>query len=102
MKTYVVKIGDYWRVRAIYERQSFLFEFDSDDIETAEWFAGQFEKAHNSEIAEARKEENERCKQIILRRTGIPKDAKNPTRDAVVLLGEELAELITLTDENKR
>lgn len=35
-----------------------------------------------------------RARDIVLRRTEIPKDAKNPTRDYVVILGEEIAELI--------
>jgi hypothetical protein len=50
-------------------------------------------------LTEVEKEENERCKDIILKHTGIPKGAKNPTRDATVILGEELVELITLTDK---
>lgn len=35
-----------------------------------------------------------KAKSIVLRRTEIPKDAKEPTRDAVVILGEEIAEII--------
>lgn len=31
---------------------------------------------------------------IVVRRTEIPKEAKNPTRDGVVILGEEIAGLI--------
>lgn len=33
-------------------------------------------------------------KNIILRRTEIPKGARNPTRDATVILGEQLVQLI--------
>lgn len=36
----------------------------------------------------------EKAKAIVLRRTEIPKDAREPTRDAVVILGEEIAEII--------
>ena len=35
-----------------------------------------------------------RCKQIVLRRTEVPSDAKNQTRDGVVILGEQIAALI--------
>ena len=43
---------------------------------------------------EAKEEERKRCRDIILRRTEIPKDARNPTRDSVVVLGEELCNII--------
>lgn len=34
------------------------------------------------------------AKSRVLRRTGIPKDAKNPTRDVVVIIGEKCADII--------
>lgn len=36
----------------------------------------------------------ERAKARVLRRTEIPSDAKNPTRDIVVIIGEECARII--------
>lgn len=50
---------------------------------------------NQQQVEEVVRKERERIKNIILRRTEIPKGARNPTRDAVVLLGEELVELVT-------
>lgn len=36
----------------------------------------------------------EQAKSCVLRRTEIAADAKNPTRDAIVILGEEIADII--------
>lgn len=35
-----------------------------------------------------------RAARIVVKATGIPKDAENPTRDHIVLLGEEISERI--------
>ena len=43
---------------------------------------------------EARVEGMNKAKSRVLRRTEIPVGAKNPTRDAVVILGEEIADII--------
>lgn len=43
---------------------------------------------------EARIDGMEAAKSRVLRRTEIPADAKNPTRDYVVILGEEIAGFI--------
>ena len=57
-----------------------------------------FESFHKQEleqaVREARIEGMEAAKARVLRRTEIPKDAKNPTRDYVVILGEEIAGFI--------
>lgn len=45
-------------------------------------------------LAATRKEALAEAAATIIRRTEIPKDARNPTRDEVVILGEELARLI--------
>lgn len=42
----------------------------------------------------ARLEGLQQAQSIVLRRTEIPKDAKTPTRDAIVILGEEIANII--------
>jgi hypothetical protein len=36
----------------------------------------------------------EQAKSRVLRRTEIPKDARNPTRDSTVILGEQIADII--------
>ena len=43
---------------------------------------------------EARIDGMESAKSRVLRRTEIPRDAKNPTRDWIVILGEEIAGFI--------
>lgn len=53
-------------------------------------YQGDFQSLLEKERAQGMR----RAKNIVLRRTEIPKDAKNPTRDYVVILGEEIAELI--------
>lgn len=45
-------------------------------------------------LLEARKQGMEQAKSQVLRRTEIPRDAKNPTRDIVVVVGEECARII--------
>ena len=45
-------------------------------------------------IKKPHKETAEQIKHIILRATEIPKGARNPTRDATVILGEKLCDLI--------
>lgn len=42
----------------------------------------------------AQQEILDRAQAVVLRRTEIPKDARNPTRDATVILGEEIVELL--------
>ena len=52
-------------------------------------------KSRDQRIAlEARIDGMEQAKSRVLRRTEIPKDAKNPTRDYVVILGEQIAQFI--------
>lgn len=52
-------------------------------------------KSHDQQIALAAKVEGmELAKSRVLRRTEIPRDAKNPTRDYVVILGEQIAQFI--------
>jgi len=51
------------------------------------------EKVREAEIR-ARIEGMEQAKSRVLRRTEIPKDAKNPTRDVVVEIGEVCADII--------
>jgi len=52
-------------------------------------------KSRDQRIAlEARIYGMEQAKSRVLRRTEIPKDAKNPTRDYVVILGEQIAQFI--------
>lgn len=48
------------------------------------------ESHSNQKVREAVEE----AKSLVLRRTEIPRDAVNPTRDAIVEIGEVLAELI--------
>jgi len=48
----------------------------------------------SSEVEKARLEGMESAKARVLRRTEIPSDARNPTRDWVVILGEEIAGFI--------
>lgn len=43
---------------------------------------------------ESRIEGMRQAREVVLRRTEIPKGARNPTRDAVVILGEEIADFI--------
>jgi len=43
---------------------------------------------------EIRKEQIEKDARIVISATEIPKGARNPTRDAVVLLGENIEQLI--------
>ena len=45
-------------------------------------------------LLEAQIKGMEQAKSRVLRRTEIPKDAKNPTRDATVILGEQIADII--------
>jgi len=53
------------------------------------------DKSRDQRIAlEARIDGMEQAKSRVLRRTEIPKDAKNPTRDYVVILGEQIAQFI--------
>lgn len=51
-------------------------------------------KQHAIELIDARIDAVEQARSRVLRRTEIPKDAKNPTRDYVVVLGEEIAGII--------
>ena len=44
--------------------------------------------------AKIRNDALEEAAQIALRRTEIPRDARKPTRDQVVIVGEEIAQLI--------
>lgn len=69
-------------------------------VEVRDWLHATLTTLLNQAEEEKQKaveEERERIKNIILRRTEIPKGARNPTRDAVVILGEELVELISQT-----
>lgn len=50
--------------------------------------------AHNQAVAEAYNSALTEARAVVLRRTEIPKDARNPTRDHIVILGEEIAGLI--------
>jgi len=52
------------------------------------------ERQINELIREARIDGMEQAKSRVLRRTEIPKDAKEPTRDIVVEIGELCAEII--------
>lgn len=36
----------------------------------------------------------QQAKSRVLRRTEIPKDARNPTRDTIVIIGEQIADII--------
>lgn len=45
-------------------------------------------------ITRARIDGMRQAQSRVLRRTEIPKDARNPTRDAIVILGEEIAGFI--------
>lgn len=47
-----------------------------------------------AEKVKARVEGLREAKQIVIRRTEIPADAKNPTRDQTVIIGEACAEAI--------
>ena len=60
------------------------------------------DKSLVEEIVEKAREERERIKEIILRRTEIPEGARNPTRDSVVILGEQLVDLIDSTTNNNK
>jgi len=48
----------------------------------------------NEIIEKARQEERDRIIKVILSMTEIPKGARNPTRDAKVIFGEDLINLI--------
>lgn len=50
----------------------------------------------NKRALEAKLEGMKLAKSRVLRRTEIPKDAKEPTRDIVVVIGEECARIIDL------
>ena len=51
-------------------------------------------------VREARIDGMEQAKSRVLRRTEIPRDAKNPTRDVVVEIGEVCAEIIQQDIDN--
>lgn len=73
-------------------------------ITMEEWFANQdaniivAKAAIEAYTASIRAEERiagmEQAKSRVLRRTEIPKDARNPTRDGIVILGEQIASFI--------
>lgn len=52
-------------------------------------------QSHQQGHDEGYKEGLRTARDIVLKRTEIPADARRPTRDAVVILGEEIARLIT-------
>ena len=54
-------------------------------------------------LEQERKDERQKtideCAAVILEKTGIPKGARNPTRDALVFLGEQLADKLNQLKE---
>lgn len=46
------------------------------------------------EAKKAAEDERKRCINIVLKCTEIPRGAKNPTRDAIVILGEHIVNLL--------
>lgn len=81
-------------------------DYVAEGVDYGDWVHPELEEPVNQDAAaffhqamqrrevEAEVAGMERARQIVLRRTEIPRDAKNPTRDAVVVLGEEIADLI--------
>lgn len=69
-------------------------KFCSEKIQGTPYILPEISDFWLSVLHTLRTQDLERYKQIILRRTEIPKGARNPTRDATVLLGEELVSLL--------
>lgn len=61
------------------------------------WHTTETEKA----VRAARIDGLKTAKNLVIARTEIPKDAKNPTRDIVVVIGEECARIIDLRIETE-
>lgn len=53
-----------------------------------------FQAHKEAVVREAKIQGMQSAKSRVLRRTEIPKDAKNPTRDHIVYLGEHIADII--------
>lgn len=74
-------------------REQILSEFDLEDKQREQSADRIIALVHQREQA-AELRGMEKAKSRVLRRTEIPADAKNPTRDATVYLGEEIADII--------
>jgi hypothetical protein len=73
---------DEWRIPTPGDKKPYVF-FDDRQA------TFMYRMAKQAEI-----EGMQQAKSRVLRRTEIPKDAKNPTRDFIVILGEEIARFI--------
>lgn len=79
-------------LREFYQRQD--DRTVDNGVNHEQWLKRSVSKLVDRLVLEGQRDGMKQAKSRVLRRTEIPKDAKNPTRDATVILGEQIADII--------